>query len=255
MLKILFLGTGTSHGIPVIGCNCAVCQSPDPRNKRNRSSILLTTDHANILIDTATELRLQALRFNITKVDAVLYTHFHADHVFGFDDLRRFNDEGTKAIPVYGNAATIAELRECFSYAFRKTQEGGKKPVVTTHIIGPTPTVINGLQIQPIPILHGKLEIYGYRFGKVAYITDCSHIPSESEALLQGLELLILGVLRYRPHPTHFNLSQALEVIARLRPQRTFFTHICHDFDHEQVQRELPPNCYLSYDGLELTII
>ncbi|MCK9221785.1 MAG: MBL fold metallo-hydrolase [Limnochordia bacterium] len=252
MLEILFLGTGTSHGIPVIGCNCGVCQSSDPKNKRNRSSILLTQGDTNILIDTATELRLQALRFNITSVDAVLYTHFHADHVFGFDDLRRFNNNGSKPIPVYGNAETIEELRQCFAYVFRKTQEGSKKPLVTPQIIQPVPTVIHGLTFQPIPIYHGQLGIYGYRFGNVAYITDCSKIPEQSEKLLKDLDILILGVLRYRPHPTHFNLNQALKVIAKLKPNRTYFTHICHDFDHEQVQRELPPNCYLGYDGLRL---
>jgi phosphoribosyl 1,2-cyclic phosphate phosphodiesterase len=251
-MRLLFMGTGTSHGVPMIGCSCPVCTSPDPRNRRTRSSLLVTCRDKNILIDTATELRLQALAANVTRVDAVLYTHFHADHVFGFDDLRRFNQLQGAAIPVYGNVGTIAELKECFAYVFRGCPpKGCSKPRVIPRVIT-GPFQLFGLPIQPIEVYHGELPILGYRLADVAYITDCSSIPPSQKEFLHDLDVLILGALRYEPHPTHFNLTQALQLIDELKPRRAWLTHMTHAFDHAQVEKELPGNVRLAYDGLTI---
>jgi phosphoribosyl 1,2-cyclic phosphate phosphodiesterase len=253
-MRLLFMGTGTSHGVPMIGCRCPVCTSPDPRNKRTRSSLLVAYGDKNILIDTATELRLQALAASVTHVDAVLYTHFHADHVFGFDDLRRFNQLQGAAIPIYGNAGTIAELKECFAYAFRGCPpKGCAKPRVLPQVIT-APFQLFGLTIQPIEVFHGGLPILGYRLADVAYITDCSSIPSSQKELLRDLDVLILGALRYEPHPTHFNLAQALQLIEEIKPRRAWLTHMTHAFDHGQVEKELPAKVRLAYDGLTIDV-
>lgn len=252
-MELTFLGTGTSHGIPVIGCRCRVCTSPDPKNRRTRSSILVEEQGLNILIDTATEFRLQALAHDIHKVDAVLYTHCHADHVFGFDDLRIFGQRQQQAVPVYGNEPTILELRSVFSYAFRKTQEGGGKPQVETNMVE-GPFKIQGVEIIPIPVFHGELPILGYRIGQMAYITDCNCIPAESLALLQDLKVLILGVVRREPHPTHMHVEQALQLVERLRPLRTYFTHISHLLEHHEANSKLPPGVELAFDGLRIAV-
>ena len=253
MMEITFLGTGTSHGIPVMTCSCAVCQSEDPKNIRTRSSLWIRERDTSLLIDTATEFRLQAIRANIQRVDGVLYTHCHADHVFGFDDLRVFSKLSGQSVPVYGNEPTVRELREVFSYVFRKTQEGGGKPQVETITVD-RPFQIKDLVIQPIPILHGQIPILGYRLGQLAYITDCSYIPPESMDLLQGLEVLILGVIRHEPHPTHMNVEQALELVQKVKPRRTYFTHISHLLEHEELTKVLPKGVLPAYDGLTLRI-
>ncbi len=256
-MEITFLGTGTSHGVPVLTCDCSVCRSDNPKNKRTRSSLWVQTRGASILIDTATEFRLQALRAGITRVDGVLYTHCHADHVFGFDDLRVFSELTKRDILVYGNKPTIEELREVFGYVFRKTQKGGGKPRVDTRVIdGPLsePLQIKGVSVQPIPVFHGRLPILGYRLGKLAYVTDCSSIPQASMELLQGLEVLVLGVVRYEPHPTHMHVGQALELVELLSPRQTYFTHISHLLEHEQVNKSLPAGVSLAYDHLKINI-
>ncbi len=247
------MGTGTSHGVPEVGCNCRVCTSSDPRDRRTRSSLLVETVNGNILIDTATEFRLQAIREGLTRVDSVLYTHCHADHVFGFDDLRRFNELQDSSIPCYAKKDVIEDFRRIFDYVFLETQLGGGKPRVELNIIN-GPFSICGQDIIPVEIFHGCIEILGYRIGQMAYITDCSSIPEGSLQLLKDLDLLILGALRYRPHPTHFSLSEALEVVKLLSPKRTFFTHICHDLHHEDVSKVLPPRTALAYDGLVLEV-
>lgn len=252
-MELTFLGTGTSHGIPVIGCQCSVCTSSNPKNKRTRSSVILEVQGLNILIDTATEFRLQALAAQIERVDAVLYTHCHADHVFGFDDLRVFDYHQQQAVPVYGNEPTITELRSVFAYAFRKTQEGGGKPQVETNIVAGQ-FQIQGVEITPIPVFHGELPIFGYRIGRAAYVTDCSCIPPQSLTLLKDLDLLILGVIRREPHPTHMHLDQALELVETLRPKRTYFTHISHLLDHDETNHTLPQGVELAYDGLRITV-
>jgi phosphoribosyl 1,2-cyclic phosphate phosphodiesterase len=252
-MEITFLGTGTSHGVPVITCDCAVCQSQDPKNKRTRSSLWVREKETSLLIDTATEFRIQALEANIQKVDGVLYTHCHADHVFGFDDLRVFSKLTQTSIPVYGNGPTITELRDVFSYVFRKTQEGGGKPQVETIVVKDSFRV-QDVVVQPIPIFHGVLPILGYRIGKLAYITDCSYIPPSSLELLQDLDTLILGVIRHEPHPTHLNVAQALHLTRKLKAKRTYFTHISHLLEHEEMSEALPEGVYLAYDGLTIRI-
>lgn len=252
-MKLTFLGTGTSHGVPVIGCDCAVCQSNDPRNKRTRSSLLVQVDDLNILIDTATEFRLQALRCGVKRIDAVLYTHCHADHVFGFDDLRIFSQRFGIEIPFYGNAATIEEMQQVFSYVFRKTQEGGGKPRVKPIVVDGE-FMINQVKIVPLPIYHGELPIYGYRIGDMAYITDCSLLPETTLALLRGVKVLILGVIRYQPHPTHMHVDAALELVKQVKPDQTYFTHISHLLEHNAVNASLPSYVTLAYDGLVIEL-
>lgn len=252
-MEITFLGTGTSHGVPVLTCSCPVCTSSNKKNKRTRSSLWVQTREASILIDTATEFRLQALAAGIARVDGVLYTHCHADHVFGFDDLRVFSKLTKGHIPVYGNEPTITELREVFSYAFRETQKGGGKPRVETRVIN-GPLRIKGVKVEPIPVFHGNLPILGYRLGKLAYLTDCSRISAQSLQLLQDLDVLVLGVVRYEPHPTHMHLEQALQLVEQLKPQQTYFTHISHLLEHEQVNKALPDGVCLAYDQLKINI-
>lgn len=252
-MEITFLGTGTSHGIPVITCDCHVCQSENPKNKRTRSSLWVQQGKTSLLIDTATEFRLQAIEACIRRVDGVLYTHCHADHVFGFDDLRVFSKLTARSVPVYGNKPTINELRDVFSYVFRKTQAGGGKPQVETIVVEDA-FQVQDLLIQPIPVCHGVLPILGYRIGKLAYITDCSHVPPSSLDLLQDLEVLILGVIRYEPHPTHMNVEQALELTEKLKAKRTYFTHISHLLEHEEVSKTLPEGVFLAYDGLTVQV-
>ncbi len=252
-MEITFLGTGTSHGVPVITCDCAVCRSDDPKNKRNRSSLWVREKDTSLLIDTATEFRQQALAANIRQVDGVLYTHCHADHVFGFDDLRVFSKFTNRSIPVYGNEPTIKELRQVFSYVFRKTQEGGGKPQVETVTVE-GPFRVQNVLVQPIPVSHGALPIFGYRIGGLAYVTDCSYIPPASLDLLQDLDVLILGVIRHEPHPTHMHVEQALLLSSKLRARCTYFTHISHLLEHETMSKFLPEGVFLAYDGLTVQI-
>jgi len=252
-MEITFLGTGTSHGVPVMTCDCTVCQSQDPKNTRTRSSLWVREKGMSLLIDTATEFRIQALKAQISHVDGVLYTHCHADHVFGFDDLRVFSNLTKTSIPIYGNESTITEFRDVFSYVFRKTQEGGGKPQVETIVVDGSFRVGN-VEVQPIPVFHGALPILGYRVGPLAYITDCSYIPASSLELLQGLDTLVLGVIRHEPHPTHMNVAQALHLARKLKAKRTYFTHISHLLEHEETSKALPEGVYLAYDGLSICI-
>ena len=252
-MQITFLGTGTSHGVPVIGCECATCMSDDFKNKRYRSSIYIELEDSSLLIDTPPELRLQLLDNNIRKIDAVLFTHPHADHLMGFDDLRGINRLQRSSIPCYGNSMTIKEIERVFSYIFNPIQIGGGVPEVTLHRVN-TDFEIDGNIINPIPIKHGDLDILGYRIGKFAYITDCSYIPESSFALLDGIELLVIDALRYRPHSTHMNIEQALKVVNRLGVSKAYFTHLSHDLEHNKVNSELPDYVQLAYDGLKVEI-
>ncbi|HVC20539.1 MAG TPA: MBL fold metallo-hydrolase [Vicinamibacterales bacterium] len=249
-LRVRMLGTGTSHGVPMIGCRCAVCRSDDPRDRRWRPSILIETpDGTAILVDTATDLRAQALAFDVTRVDAILFTHSHADHLMGLDEVRRFNVLQRAAIPCYADARTAADIRRTFAYVFEPGPAGGGIPQIDLHEID-GPLVLGGVQVVPVPVLHGARPIYGYRIGPFAYLTDCNAIPDASWALLDGVTDLVLDALRDRPHPTHFTVAEALDVVTRLRPQRTWFTHICHDLPHQATCERLPDGVNLAYDGL-----
>lgn len=253
-MKVRFMGTGTSVGVPMIGCRCSVCLSSDPRNHRTRSSIAICSDRASVIIDTPPEFRLQVLRAGITRLDGILFTHLHADHIFGFDDIRRFNQLQGEPLPVYGAPETIEGIRRVFRYAFEPPQQPGTSmPAVRTCAVE-GPFQVGDLRFTPVPVLHGRLPVTGYRVGSFAYLTDCSEIPAASLPLLEGVETLVLGALRPTPHPTHFSIPEALAAIARLKPRRAYLTHLSHEVDHETVERTLPPNVFLAYDGLELEI-
>lgn len=251
-LRVQVLGSGTSHGVPMIGCRCAVCRSSDPHDRRWRPSILIETpDGTPILVDTSTDLRTQALAFDVSRVDAVLFTHSHADHVMGLDEVRRFNVLSGRALPCYGDRQTLADVRRIFSYVFAPAPVGGGIPQIELfEIDGPFP--LGGVEIVPVTVMHGPRPILGYRLGPFAYLTDCSDIPETSWPLLEGVTHLIIDALRDRPHPTHFNVAGALGVIERLRPDRAWLTHICHDLPHEATNARLPAGVELAYDGLIL---
>lgn len=253
--RVTFLGTGTSHGVPMIGCRCAVCRSTDARDSRLRPSIHIDVDGGPaLLVDTSTDLRQQALTHDLTRVDAVLFTHSHADHVMGLDELRRFNVLRNGAIPVYADPATSGELQRIFAYAFAPPSGpgGGVPQLVLTAIAGPFH--VDGVAVVPVPLLHGRRPILGFRLGDFAYLTDCSAIPEPSFALLGGLDTLVLDALRHRPHPTHFTVEQAVAAATRIGARQTFFTHICHDLPHEATCASLPAGMALAHDGLMVTI-
>lgn len=247
------LGSGTSHGVPMIGCDCAVCTSSDPRDKRTRPSITMALDTGTILVDTSPELRLQAVANGLKRVDAVLFTHTHADHTHGIDDLRAYNMRQEASIPLYGSPASMDDIYHRFNYIFEPTWKGGGLPMLDLHPIE-GPFELLGRTIAPVTVLHGQLPVYGYRLGHFAYVTDCSTIPGASMDLLHDLDVLILDALRFRPHPTHFNIEQALEVVAALRPRQTYFTHLTHDVPHQRVSGELPSGVALAYDGLTFAV-
>ncbi len=253
-MKVTLLGTGTSHGVPVLGCNCKTCLSDDPKDFRTRSSVFIKQENSHILIDTATEFRIQSLRNRVNRIDAVLITHCHADHVAGFDDLRRYNELQGREIPVYGHFSALDGIKNMFPYIFDdQAQIGGGKPLVKLSAIHSKLTAA-GVEIIPIPVFHGMIPVLGYRIGDFAYITDVNKIPEPSLELLQGLKVLILGVLRYKPHPTHFHLEAGLEMIRLLRPERSYITHICHDFKHHEMNQSLPDGVELAYDGQQIDL-
>jgi phosphoribosyl 1,2-cyclic phosphate phosphodiesterase len=253
--RVTVLGSGTSHGVPMIGCSCAVCRSDDPRDNRTRPSILVDVENGpSILVDTSTDLRQQALTHGLTRVDAILFTHSHADHVMGLDDSRRFSQMSKGRIPCYADAETIASLRKTFYYVFDPaTEQGGGLPQIELHPID-GPFSIAGVRVQPIPLMHGSRPIIGFRFGDFAYLTDTNHIPDAAWPLLTGVRTVILDALRHRPHPTHFSVSEALAAIERMQPEQAYFTHICHDLPHVATNASLPAGVELAYDGLALTI-
>jgi phosphoribosyl 1,2-cyclic phosphate phosphodiesterase len=252
-VRVTVLGSGTSSGVPQIGCDCAVCRSADPRDRRTRASVLVATGGGDVLIDTATDLRAQALAAGITKVDAVLYTHHHADHVHGIDDLRGFNFAMRRKIPLYGPAWMMDFLRARYDYLFTDVQAGGGKPQVTLNPVAGEFDLL-GHSWRLIDVFHGNLPIAAYRVGGFAYLTDVSRIPEESFDALRDLGVLIVGALRDDPHPTHFNVAQALEAITRIAPRRAFLTHICHRLGHAELAARLPANVAPVYDGLVIDV-
>ena len=252
---VTFLGSGTSHGVPMIGCTCDVCQSTDPRDRRSRPSIHINVeDGPSILVDTSTDLRQQVLTNRIARVDAILFTHSHADHVMGLDDVRRFNVMQGGPIPAFADERTAGDLRRTFSYIFNPSTEmgGGIPQIALTTITGPFN--IGAVRIQPVPLFHGQRPILGYRLGTFAYLTDCNRLPDEAWPLLEGLDILVLDALRHKAHPTHFTVSEALAVAERVKPRQTYFTHMCHKLGHAETNASLPAGVELAYDGLALTI-
>ncbi|MFO7765141.1 MAG: GPMC system MBL fold metallohydrolase [Pelovirga sp.] len=247
-LDIVILGSGTSTGIPVVGCRCDVCRSKDPHNRRTRCSALIHYAGRNLLIDTSTDLRQQALREDIRQVDAVLYTHSHADHVHGIDDLRGFNIPGAAPIPLYADPGTLLSLRRNFNYIFDQNQPPGYVPKLSLHPIE-EPLKLFGLEIIPIPLHHGSQMTTGYRVGPIAYLTDCNGIPDTSLARLNDLSLLVLDGLRFRSHPTHFNISEAVAIAESIGAEQTLLTHLSHDVDHLCHDADLPAGINLAYDG------
>ena len=253
-VRVVILGSGTSHGIPMIGCDCAVCTSNDPRDRRARPSIWIDYGDCSVLVDTAPELRLQCVAYGIRRVDAVLFTHAHADHVTGLDDLRRFNWLMNAPILCYGRPDALEVIRRMFLYAFEDDPDyPSHKPDLRLLPIESDALELSGHTIVPLPLMHGPLPVLGYRFGSIAYCTDCNLIPEESRARLRDLDVLILDALRRRPHPTHFNLEQAIETAQAIGARRTFFTHIAHELMHETVNTELPAGMELAYDGQIIT--
>ena len=252
---MLFLGTGTSHGVPMIGCTCETCRSTDPRDRRLRPSIYVDVPgHAAILVDTSTDLRQQALTHGITRVDTVLFTHGHADHVMGLDEVRRFNLLQGVSMPCFASEATWADLRHTFHYVFgAPPTQGGGVPKLMPHTID-GPFVTQGVRVVPVPLWHGRMPILGFRFGTFAYLTDCNGIPDESWPLLEGLETLVLDALRFRPHSSHFSVDEAITAATRIAARQTFFTHICHDISHATHGPALPAGMQLAYDGLALDV-
>lgn len=248
-LRVTLLGTGTSTGVPRIACDCRVCTSTDPRNRRLRAGVWLQTVDASLLVDTSPDLRQQALTHRIRCLDAVLFTHSHADHIYGLDDVRVFNFIQRTELPCYGSPETLRAVRRYFAYVFEAGQEGGGKPLLALRPVS-GPFEAAGERVVPVPAWHGSMEVYGYRVRGFALVTDVSSIPESSLGLLQDLDVLVLGALRYRSHPTHFNFEQAVEMARRIGARRTVFTHISHEVDHGDPQVALPAGVEIGHDGL-----
>jgi len=251
-VKVTFLGTGTSHGVPMIGCDCETCRSSDPRDTRLRPSIFVETDRAKVLVDSGPDLRAQALRHDLRRVDAILFTHGHADHIFGLDDVRRFNALMKKPMPCYGDAQTLADIRRTFHYVFDPAApKGGGVPSVDPIEVDGSFAVAD-LEIQPVPLWHGERAILGFRFGRFAYLTDCNRIDDAGWPLLEGLDTVVIDALREQPHPTHFSLGEAVDAARRIAARQTWFTHMWDHLRHEPTNAKLPAGMALAYDGLTL---
>ncbi len=252
-MKLTFLGTGTSTGVPTLGCHCRVCSSEDARDKRTRASLLVEYDGRVVVIDTSPDFRGQALREKIDRLDAVVFTHAHADHVLGLDDVRGFYFRQSRPIDIYADSRCMESLQKIFSYIFDGSYAYGGLAKLTPHLIE-GPFDLWGQKLIPAPALHGDLPVLGFRFGAAAYMTDFSTIPAETLTLLEGLDVLILDALRHKPHPTHSSIDQSLQLVERLKPRRAFFTHIAHELAHEETNAALPPNVRLAYDGLNIEL-
>ena len=255
-LRITFLGTGTSQGIPMIGCDCAVCQSADPRDNRSRSSIYVETPEAAWVVDTGPDFRCQCLRENVRRLDAVVYTHSHTDHILGFDDLRSFCFN--RSMPVYASRETMDDLARVFMFAFNATESipGYVRP--EPHLIE-GPFTLGETTLVPLPAEHGRAHLFGYLFKRngralAAYLSDCKRVSDEAMREIEGVDLLIVDALRHRPHPTHMNIEEALALSERVRPGQTWFTHLCHELGHAETEATLPPGVRIAYDGLRLEV-
>jgi len=257
-MRLTFLGTGTSFGVPQIGCECAVCRSTDPRDKRNRSGALLEAGGSTILIDTPPELRLQLIAGGVSRVDAVIYTHEHADHINGIDDLRMFSVRRRRPLPLYGPPETLERIRTSFRYIFdeaTEAYEGTSKPSLELHPMEPgVPTDVAGVEVLPLAFRHGHIRVYGYRIGGLAYITDVKAIPEAERSRLRGLDVLVLNALWWRPHPTHLSISEAVQTAQALGARRTYLTHLTHETGHAELAGQLPDGIFPAYDGLTVEV-
>ncbi len=257
-MKLQILGCGTSTGVPLPGCKCKVCLSTDSKNKRTRTAAIIKHESGyNVLIDAGPDLRMQALSWNVDNVNAVLFTHAHADHIFGIDDLRSFNFVQREAIPCFGNAETLAHLRKVFAYVFEPDPDypGGVLPQLSLQeIFSGQALELSGIQILPFNLDHVSTTVLGFRVGDVAYATDCKSIPEDSLASLAGVRFLVLSGLRYKKHNTHLTIDEAIEYASKIGAEKTFLTHMSHDVDYQEVSAKLPKHVALAYDGLELEI-
>ena len=252
-MQLTMLGVGSSAGTPVVGCTCKTCVSDNPRNKRTRCSSLITLDSGeNILIDTGPDLRNQALRENITHVDAVLYTHTHADHLHGIDDLRAFCVLQRKQIPLYAKQDAVEHITQKFGYTLREPSDFWEMPVLRTEAID-GPFDLYGVKVTPIPVMHGRSQIFGYRIGNIAYMTDVSEISETSFALLENLDALLIDCLREKSHPTHINIEQSLVYISRIKAKQSYMIHMTHELEYASLTNKLPKDVFVGYDGLKLS--
>jgi phosphoribosyl 1,2-cyclic phosphate phosphodiesterase len=257
-MRLTFLGTGTSFGVPQIGCACPVCRSTDPRDRRTRSGAVLEAGGSTILIDTPPELRLQLIGAGLSRIDAVVYTHEHADHINGIDDLRIFSVRRPGPLPLYGPAETLQSLRASFNYIFDHTVrpfEGTSKPSLDLHVVEPNRVIqIAGVDVLPLAFRHGHLRVFGYRFGGLAYVTDVKGIDGPEREHLRGLDVLVLNALWWRPHPTHMSISEAIDTARSLGAGRTYLTHLTHETSHAELEAKLPPGILPAYDGLTVEV-
>lgn len=252
-IELLFLGTGTSAGVPMIGCRCPVCSSADPRDSRTRCSVVISYDGLNVLVDTSPELRLQAVANRVDSIDAVVFTHAHADHIMGLDDVRRYNTIRHGPLEIWADPSTLRVLQQCFAYAFVEPKPEWKlfRPHLLPRVIE-GPFTIGGRTWTPIPMIHGEVGVLGLRIDNLAYCTDVSELPAASMDHLRGLDVLILDALQHKKHPTHFTIDEALETVAQLQPRQTWFTHMSHHVMHAAVDATLPAGVRLAYDGLRI---
>jgi len=253
-LQVTFLGTGTSMGIPMIGCQCKVCQSKDPRDKRTRTSVWLKINGINIIIDTGIDFRQQALRENISTVDAVLFTHHHVDHIFGLDELRAINFLQKKSVAIYSSAHTYQHLKRVYKYVFDNSCYPSDTPEIDHQLIDEDPFQVFNIEIIPVPLFHGELPVFGFRIGNFSYCTDVSRIPPESYELLQGSDVVVLGALRDRPHPTHFTIEQAVVEAQKIGAKKTYLVHLSHEVGHQELIARLAENVQPAFDGLKINV-
>ncbi len=253
-MRITFLGTATSHGIPMIGCDCAVCRSADARNQRLRPSIYVETPATKVLVDATPDLRTQVLRANIRQVDAVLITHAHADHILGLDDLRAFTERAGHRMPLYGSPDALQDIARIFPYACVEKPRWPGLPSFELRPVAPLAEfAVGDLPVRTLPVRHGYMTVYGFVFGRdLAYVTDCNTVSSEALQAITGVTVLVIDALRHRPHPTHLTITQAQEVAARVKPQLTLLTHLCHEVEHVATEKELPAGVRIAYDGMQI---